>query len=67
MARKIEMNARKNILEGAKEIIQSLKEQFTQIKSGFGLMFIGVIFPRLDLKKKRTSYDTERTTDSPSF
>ncbi len=52
MARKIEMNARKDILEGAKETIQS---------------FIGVIFPRLDLKKKRTSYDTERTTDSPSF
>ena len=32
MAREIEMNAQKEILEGAKEAIQLLKEQFTQIE-----------------------------------
>ena len=32
MARDIEMNARKDVLEGAKETVQSLKEQFAQIE-----------------------------------
>jgi HPt (histidine-containing phosphotransfer) domain-containing protein len=32
MARDIEMNAREDVLEGAKETIRSLKEQFSQIE-----------------------------------